>query len=64
MATGIERPTLSADPQAVQIILVTADAAAAYTRAVEAGATPLDPPTTRPWGQVTCYLRDPQGRSR
>lgn len=34
---------------------------AEYARAVEAGATPVFPPATQPWGQRTCYIADPDG---
>lgn len=38
-----------------------ADVDAEYARVVEAGATPVFPPTTEPWGQRTCYVADPDG---
>ncbi len=38
-----------------------ADVDAAYAEIVAGGATPLTPPTTRPWGQRTAYVRDPDG---
>ncbi|OQB47134.1 MAG: Glyoxalase-like domain protein [bacterium ADurb.Bin157] len=28
---------------------------------VQAGAQPVMPPTTEPWGQRTCYIADPEG---
>lgn len=34
---------------------------AEYARAVGAGATPVFPPKTEPWGQRTCYMADPDG---
>ena len=33
----------------------------AYERVVAAGAQPIFPPTTEPWGQRTCYVADPDG---
>jgi lactoylglutathione lyase len=33
----------------------------AYDELVSAGATPAVPPTDRPWGQRTAYVRDPDG---
>ena len=35
--------------------------AAAYARAVEAGAAPLAEPAVKPWGQTVAYVRDPDG---
>jgi lactoylglutathione lyase len=37
------------------------DADAAYEELVAAGADPVVPPTDRPWGQRTAYVRDPDG---
>jgi lactoylglutathione lyase len=37
------------------------DLDAAYAALVAAGATPAVPPTDRPWGQRTAYVRDPDG---
>lgn len=33
----------------------------AYKHIVESGGTGLMKPTTEPWGQRTCYIRDPEG---
>ena len=38
-----------------------ADVDAAYAEILAAGATPVTEPTTRPWGQRTAYVRDPDG---
>lgn len=32
-----------------------------YARIIAAGAQPILPPTTEPWGQRTCYIADPEG---
>lgn len=37
------------------------DVDAAYAELVAAGAEPTTPPTDRPWGQRTAYVRDPDG---
>ncbi len=37
------------------------DVDAAYAEIVAGGATPVTPPITRPWGQRTAYVRDPDG---
>ncbi|MBI3329560.1 MAG: VOC family protein [Nitrospinae bacterium] len=37
------------------------DVNAAYTELVARGAPAVTPPTDRPWGQRTAYIRDPDG---
>ena len=37
------------------------DVGAAFDELVERGASPVMPPTDRPWGQRTAYVRDPDG---
>ena len=34
---------------------------AEFEKAVAAGAEPVMPPQTMPWGQRTCYIADPEG---
>ena len=46
---------------AVEIALVTSDVAAAYDRAVSAGAAAIHPPAQKPWGQTVAYVRDLNG---
>eukprot|EP01136_Pigoraptor_vietnamica_P037945 Opistho-1_new@106591 len=48
-------------PLGMEIGLATDDVAAAFERAVKAGATPLSPPVTKPWGQTVAYVRCPDG---
>ena len=38
-----------------------AEVDAEYERVVNAGATPIFPPTDEPWGQRTSYVADPDG---
>jgi len=35
--------------------------AGAFARAVAAGATALQPPQAKPWGQTVAYVRAPDG---
>ncbi len=51
------------DPDApgFEIGFKVADVDAAWSELVEAGAPSAVAPTTRPWGQRTAYLRDPDG---
>ena len=44
-----------------EIALVTEDPKSAFERAVSAGASPVKPPETKPWGQVVAYVRDNNG---
>ena len=37
------------------------DVGAAFEELVKDGASPVTPPTERPWGQRTAYVRDPDG---
>lgn len=54
-----------ADPDAlplgVELAFVTEDVAAAYAKAVDAGAVGIKPPTEKPWGQVVAYVRATDG---
>ena len=43
---------------AFEIAFITNDVAAAFQRAVEAGAVPVAEPKQKPWGQLVCYVRD------
>lgn len=44
-----------------EIAFETEDVAAAFARAVEAGAKPVQPPERMPWGQITAYVTDCNG---
>lgn len=44
-----------------EVAFTTGDVEAAYRKAIAAGATPLIPPRTKPWGQVVSYVRDLNG---
>ena len=50
-----------AAPAGIEVALVTDDVAAAYARALEAGAEAQDAPHAKPWGQVVAYVRDLNG---
>jgi lactoylglutathione lyase len=58
---GYRRNDPSEPPPGVEIGFVTDDVATAWETALAAGATPLAPPTTKPWGQTVAYVRDPEG---
>jgi len=48
-------------PLGMQVALSTADVAAAYARALKAGAFGLAAPVAKPWGQTVAYVRCPDG---
>jgi lactoylglutathione lyase len=50
-----------ASPPGIEVGLVCDDVAAACERAVQAGATLLKAPATKPWGQTVAYVRCPDG---
>ena len=49
------------DVAAFEIGFKVDDVDRAYTELIDRGATPAVPPTDRPWGQRTAYVRDPDG---
>jgi lactoylglutathione lyase len=54
-------PSLDGAPRGFEIALVTPDVPASYSRAIQAGATPISEPAAKPWGQTVAYLRDNAG---
>jgi lactoylglutathione lyase len=48
-------------PAGFDIAFTTDDVPAAYERAIAAGATPVSPPASKPWGQIVAFLRDKDG---
>lgn len=49
------------DHPCFEIAFETTDVAAAFARAVTAGAHAVQPPAEMPWGQTTAYVRDGNG---
>lgn len=60
-AAGYVPVAAEAPPPGIELAFVTEDVAAAYTRAVAAGAQALHPPAQKPWGQVVAYVRAAEG---
>jgi lactoylglutathione lyase len=58
---GIVRANESKQPLGMEIALVTSDVTAAHAKALAAGATQLNAPQQKPWGQTVSYLRAPDG---
>ncbi len=48
-------------PAGVEIALVAEDVGTAFRSALEAGATKVAEPKTKPWGQTVAYVRVPDG---
>lgn len=51
----------SPQPLGIEIALVTNSVAAAHQRAIAAGATSINEPIVKPWGQTVSYIRCPDG---
>lgn len=58
---GFRPNTPTQPPAGIEIAFTTDDVAAAFSRAVEAGAIPVAEPKTKPWGQQVAYVRDKEG---
>lgn len=48
-------------PLGVEIALTTSNVPALFERALKAGATVVNEPATKPWGQTVAYVRDNSG---
>ncbi len=55
------RSNVNDEPLGVELAFVTEDVAAAYTKAVAAGAIALKEPEIKPWGQTVAYVRAADG---
>jgi lactoylglutathione lyase len=61
LACGFQENHPSNPPAGFEIAFTTDDVAAAYDRALDAGATAVSPPATKPWGQIVAFVRDKDG---
>ena len=59
--SGYVAANASVQPLGIEVAFVTADVAAAHATALAAGATELNAPETKPWGQIVSYVRCPDG---
>lgn len=48
-------------PSGFEVAFEVEDVQEAWNIAIRAGATPYGKPTQKPWGQITGYVRDPEG---
>lgn len=62
-ASGVQHRlnTVPSEPAGVSFTLIADDVAAAWDRAVNAGAIVIAEPAAKPWGQTVGYLRDLNG---
>ena len=58
---GVTPSDIHQRPAAFELAFSTDDVAAAYARAISAGALAASPPTLKPWGQTVSYVRDIYG---
>ena len=58
---GYVEASASAKPLGVEVAFVTTSVAEAHTKAVAAGATELNAPEAKPWGQIVSYVQCPDG---
>jgi len=58
---GFIQSDLKNKPFGMEIGFTTDRVAMAVESAVKAGATMVEKPKTKPWGQVVAYVRDPDG---
>ncbi len=50
-----------APPPGIELAFVTTDVAAAYAKAIAAGAQAVNPLDEKPWGQTVAYVRAKEG---
>ena len=58
---GLSLQPPAQDAPGFEIGFKVPDVDAAFAELVARGASPVTPPTNRPWGQRTAYIRDPDG---
>lgn len=58
---GFQNSSLTEKPFGMEIGLTTDNVEETIRIAIEAGATLLEKPTQKPWGQIVAYLRDLDG---
>ena len=58
---GFRKNDLAEPPAGIEVSFVTEDVETALAAALEAGAKEAAGLATKPWGQTTAYVRDPDG---
>lgn len=58
---GFTKSSLASKPFGIEIGFTTENVEETVSKALNAGATIVENPTTKPWGQIIAYLRDLDG---
>ncbi|WP_343604017.1 VOC family protein [Fluviicola sp.] len=58
---GFQESTPGAKPFGIELGFATRDVEAAVNKAFAEGASLVEKPKEKPWGQVVAYVRDPEG---
>lgn len=61
LTNGFIESRLTNKPFGIEIAFTTDHVEETVSAAINAGATMVEQPKTKPWGQVVAYLRDPDG---
>lgn len=61
LRNGFQESNLTQKPFGIEVGIATSDVESTVKQAVSAGATLLEEPKTKPWGQVVAYVRDLDG---
>ncbi|MCB8921819.1 MAG: VOC family protein [Ardenticatenaceae bacterium] len=61
LGSQYSKGNLNEKPFGIELAFVTEDVFAAFDKAVEVGAVPLQLPVEKPWGQVVGYVRAVDG---
>ena len=62
---NLGRPYVRSDPESdplgIELAFITDNVAGAFKKAVDAGASAVSEPDTKPWGQTVAYVRSTEG---
>ncbi len=61
LTNGFTESDLNAKPFGIEIGFTSDNVAETFSEAINAGATVVENPKTKPWGQVVAYVRDLDG---
>ncbi|RYF20984.1 MAG: VOC family protein [Flavobacteriales bacterium] len=61
LKAGFVQSDLAQKPFAIELGFITEDVAAVVKNAITQGATLVEEPKTKPWGQTVAYVRDLEG---
>lgn len=61
LPNGFRQNRADETPSGFEIAFEVTDVEEAWNKAIRAGAAPYGKPSKKPWGQITGYVRDPEG---